>query len=330
MSNAAYVTIGVPVYRGQAFLDETLQSIRRQTHRNLVVVISIDGPDPAAEQLCSRYSKDSRFRVVVQPARLGWVGNLNWLMAQAETPFWYLNAQDDLVDPRYAETLLAHAQKMPEAAVVYSDLVAFGEMDTIMTQSSVTGSAFARQFTLLHDHHAAVAYRGLTRLEALQHAGPIRANEIESFSTDTTWMAAMALWGDLRRVPVTLYHKRYHAENEHAQWLSWPAATMTRAWLVHCADMLEQAMRVDGTAPERRLLWLACVERLLSSRFSFLPSSRYSSSERVSLLAAFFDYLETASYVDVPACLDDDWNDIREWTRALHWSSTTAGSYQQA
>ena len=257
MSNVPYVTIGVPVYHGELFIEETLRSIQDQTHRNIEVIISLDGPQPASEQLCQPFLKDSRFRIVVQPERLGWAGNINWLMAQVETPYWYCNAHDDLVNPRYVETLLDHAQQMPEAAVVYCDLVVFGPRSFKITQPSVTGSAFARQFTLLHKHYAAVAFRGLTRVEALRHSGSIRANEIENFMTDNTWMAAMARWGELQRVPVELYQKRYHSKNEHSKWFTWPAEKITKAWIVHCADMLEQAMLVEATTQEYRYIPLS-------------------------------------------------------------------------
>jgi glycosyltransferase involved in cell wall biosynthesis len=325
MSHAPYVTIAVPVYNGEAFIEEALRSIQQQTHRNIQVIISFDGPQSTSEQLCQRFLEDSRFRIVVQPERLGWVGHINWLMAQVDTPFWYLNAQDDLVDPRYVETLLAHAQNMPEAAVVYSDLVAFGLANETMTQSSVTGSAFARQLALLHEHHAAVAFRGLTRVEALHHAGPIRANEIESFSTDTTWMAAMARWGELQRVPTALYHKRYHSSNEHAKWLTWPAEKIAKAWMVHCVNMLEQAMLVEASIQERRLLWLACVGRLVSWRFDYVASANFSLTERASLLDSFLDYLPTVSYMDIPVWLEECWTHIRQWTRRFYLPVTKTG-----
>ena len=83
VTNSTHVTIGVPVYRGELFVEETLQSIQMQTHRDIEVVISLDGPDPGSEALCAPFLQDSRFRIVIQPERLGWVENINWLMAQA-------------------------------------------------------------------------------------------------------------------------------------------------------------------------------------------------------------------------------------------------------
>src|SRR5215813_12101835 len=128
MASADCVTFGVPVYRGELFLEETLQSIQQQTHRDFEVIISLDGPQPAAEALCQPFLRDSRFRLVTQPERLGWVGNLNWLMAQVATPYWCYQQQDDLLDPRYLEILVDYARHAPEAAVVYCDMEAFGAL----------------------------------------------------------------------------------------------------------------------------------------------------------------------------------------------------------
>ena len=321
MTNEPYVTIGVPVYHGGRYLKETLRSIQIQTYQNIQVIISIDGPQPDSEIICKPFLNDSRFRLMVQPERLGWVGNLNWLMAQANSPFWYCNPQDDLVDPLYVETLLAHAQMMPEAAVVYCDIICFGQKTGKIIQTSVAGSALTRQLTLLLSHFSAVAFRGLTRVEALRHAGNIPDNRIENFAVDTTWMAAMGRWGGLIRVPADLYRKRYHSDNEHMKWLEWSAEKKANAWVIHCVDMLEQAMFISVSPQEKRILWLAGVERLLSRRFDFLPTSDIKSKEKISLYQSFIEYLMNSNHINIPELLDDDWADIKRWTESLYWPS---------
>lgn len=328
MAGAETVTLGVPVYRGELFVEETLRSIQMQTHQDIEVIISLDGPDPASEELCTPFLKDPRFRLTIQPKRLGWVGNINWLMSQVETPYWCYMQQDDLIDPRYLEVLIDYAQQTPEAAVVYCDIVTFGQRQNLrIVQPSVTGGPSARQLALLYGHHSAVAFRGLTRLEALRHSGELRPNEVESFSAETTWMAAVARWGELRRVPGELYRKRYHDENVHTKWSTWPAEKRARAWVVHCADMLEQAMLVQATAQERRLLWLAAVGRLVSPRTAsgYLPVSDLTSVERVSLLDAFFERVQTARTMDIPGLLETNWKDIQQWTRGFYWLPSEGG-----
>jgi len=329
MSASDTVTLGVPVYRGERFIEETLRSIQRQTHPHIEVIVSVDGPDARAEALCAPFASDPRFRLVVQPRRLGWVGNITWLMSQVRTPFWCYQQQDDLLDPRYLEVLLDYARNAPEAAVVYCDIEAFGEYRATIVQSSVTGSAAARQLALLYEHHAAVAFRGLTRAQAL--ANGIPPNEIDNFACETAWMAAMARWGELRRVPVTLYRKRYHDDNEHTKWDRWPLEKRTKAWIVHCAAMLEQAMLVDATAHERRLLWLAAVGRLISPRTAarYLPVADLDAAQRAVMLYAFFDHVWTVRGIDVAALLEASWDDIRHWTSAFYEREET-GEFRRA
>jgi glycosyltransferase involved in cell wall biosynthesis len=67
MIHAPYVTVGVPVYHGGAVIEESLRSIQRQSRRDLTVIISLDGPQPASEEACRPFLKDSRFHLVAQP-----------------------------------------------------------------------------------------------------------------------------------------------------------------------------------------------------------------------------------------------------------------------
>jgi hypothetical protein len=319
MSATEAVTIGVPVYQGELFIEETLRSIQSQTYREIEIIISLDGPQPGAEELCRPFLKDSRFHLITQPERLGWVGNINWLMTQVATPYWCNQPQDDLMDSGYIEVLVDYARRMPEGAVFYCDIEAFGTLHERLIQPSVTGSASTRQLALLNEHFDAVAFRGLTRFEALHLAGGIPSNEVDSFGCDTVWMAAMARWGELWRVPGEMYRKRFHPANEHRKWFGWSVEKFNKAWIVHCAAMLEQAMLVEATAQERRLLWLAAAGRLTSLRtaINHLPIASRTGPERESLLNAFFEYVRTTMRMNIPALLEDRWEEIQQWTRGF-------------
>jgi glycosyltransferase involved in cell wall biosynthesis len=316
----ASVTLGVPVFRGEAFVTETLGSIQAQTHRDLRVLISVDGPDAASEEACRPFLDDARFELIVQPENLGWVENLNWLMARVETDFWCYQQQDDLLDQRYLETLVGQAARSPEAAVVYSDIRTFGDArQRLIVQPSVTGGSVARQLSLLLDHRAAVAFRGLTRSAAARDAR-VRRNIADDFAADTTWMAAVAGAGELHRVPGGLYHKRYHRTNVHTAWGRWAPERRARAWLVHCADMLEHAMEAEGTVGERWLLWLAVVERLRARRTAgaYLEEALMRESGPPPLLDDFMAHVRHERVIDLPALLGSGWRVIRRRTRATH------------
>jgi len=77
MNGADHVTVCVPVHNGRDFVAETLTAIQRQTHPNLTVLISDDASDDGSAEICRAFTRDPRFRLVVQPERLGWIRNCN-------------------------------------------------------------------------------------------------------------------------------------------------------------------------------------------------------------------------------------------------------------
>ena len=176
--------------------------------------------------------------------------NIGWLQQQAATEFWCYQQQDDLLHPSYLETLIEEAYRRPGAAVVYCDMETFGDRTQRFESESVVGSPLNRQLSLLTDHFAGVAFRGLTRVQALvETGGGLVENDVDNFAAETVWIATMATWGDLIRVPSTLYRKRYHSNNAHAVWLSWDRSQRTHPWTTHCHDILEVAMGVAGRGP---------------------------------------------------------------------------------
>src|SRR5688500_12978602 len=175
MAPGPFIEIGVPVWRGAAFVAEALESIRAQRDVRFRVLISLDGPDPASERACRVFLKDSRFGLSIQPRRMGWLQNSEFLRAAAlQTGACYacVQPQDDLMQDGYLATLLEIAESDPQAAVVFSDLEGFGDRSLFFAQPSVTGSPLQRQIALLLHHHGAAAWRGLTRTSALRQVGP--------------------------------------------------------------------------------------------------------------------------------------------------------------
>jgi glycosyltransferase involved in cell wall biosynthesis len=259
------VGIGIPVWRGQGFVAETLRSVVAQRDVRLKIVVSIDGHDEKSAQACRPFAADPRVRIVVQQSRLGWVGNTAAALAAAseDADFACVQPHDDLIDPDYIATLLHAAQAHPQAAVVYSDLDAFGQRAGVDAQNSVLGPPMQRQLSLLKGHYNAVAYRGLTRCSTLRAVPPIAGNDCDDFSCDTVWMARLARTGELIRVPRVLYHKRYYAGSVHASWPTWSPDRRLKAWLRHCLDMLAEALTVAATEHDREQLMDAARDRLL-------------------------------------------------------------------
>jgi glycosyltransferase involved in cell wall biosynthesis len=311
------VTVGVPVYHGEQFVEQALLCLQRQTHRDLEVIISIDGPDPVCEALCRKFLDDPRFRLVVQPERLGWNGNLSWLMSEAKGAYWYFQQQDDLVDETYVEVLLDHLVANPEAVLAYCDIINFGAFEgTISRVPSTLGPPVVRELSLLLSPYLAVGFRGLTRIDVVRSIGGIPANRYDSFGCDMSWLAAVARAGELHRVPVSLYSKLYHEGGMTLSWHRYGKDQAIQAWGTHCFGMLEQALLIYGLTPqEERLLWLAAIERLTSANSAgrYLHFDEFTNGDAEALLSSFLEAAHASWLPHLQGLSEPGWRELEAW-----------------
>ena len=101
-TSRATVTVCVPVWNGEAFVVETLASLKAQTFTDFEALVSVDQSDDRSLAICrSIEAEDSRFSVFEQPGRLGWIGNVNWLLARIQTEFACILPHDDVMAATY-------------------------------------------------------------------------------------------------------------------------------------------------------------------------------------------------------------------------------------
>jgi GT2 family glycosyltransferase len=267
MAGSGSILVGVPVWQGAEFVAATIDSILRQEGADITVLIAIDGADASSEEVLRPYLSDPRISLVIHPERLGWVGNTAFLFRSAVNrgfEFACIQPHDDMMEPGYLAALVQQAAARPTASVAYSDIKIL-DSDRVITVPQVVGTPVDRQLAMLRTQFAAAAFRGLTRVSALQRLPPISGNAVGDFGVDTVWCARLATAGELVRVARPLYTKRYHARNTHGVWTTWEPERRVGAWMRHCLDMLAEALTVAETVDDRIAIGTAAVQRFLES-----------------------------------------------------------------
>jgi glycosyltransferase involved in cell wall biosynthesis len=107
MKDGTLVGVVVPVYNGEATLDETLRSVRAQTHAALEIIVVDDGSTDDTHAIAQAHATaDARVRVLHQSnAGVAAARNAGWREARAEY-LAFVDA-DDLWAPRKIELQLA-------------------------------------------------------------------------------------------------------------------------------------------------------------------------------------------------------------------------------
>jgi glycosyltransferase involved in cell wall biosynthesis len=106
MSEHDLVTIIIPAFNAARTIDETLRSVRSQTHRRLEILVVDDGSNDATPQIVQRHgAADRRIRLIQQPHR-GVAAARNRAIAEAKGDFVAPIDADDLWQPDKIEKQL--------------------------------------------------------------------------------------------------------------------------------------------------------------------------------------------------------------------------------
>lgn len=223
-NNRSRVTALVPAYQAADFIQRTLDSLSSQTHGNFDVIISVDVCDDETHAICERHDEDDpRFRVILQSERLGYVGNCNFLLGQADADYVLFAFHDDVLAPDYVEKLGGVLDSRPEVVNCYSDVLLTpveGEQELwVYKELEGISNRVQRGASVLNCFGKWwVPNRGVFRLREARRIQGLKKHGAGEFSADWPWLFHMALLGEFARVPETLCFKYYQPGSLSRNW----------------------------------------------------------------------------------------------------------------
>jgi glycosyltransferase involved in cell wall biosynthesis len=200
------VTICIPAWQAEPFIDRTLRCARRQTHADVRILVSVDlGEDGTADRCRAHASDDSRIEVFVHAERLGWVQNANFLLDRVSTEFYFLYFHDDVIDESYTERLLEALRRRPDAGSVHCDMGHFGASDSISIGREYLGSSARRLMTFLYAPRKGSPLRSLTRSALLRSGLRLPVEAENGFWANQPFLMKLLAAGPALRLPEVLY-----------------------------------------------------------------------------------------------------------------------------
>jgi glycosyltransferase involved in cell wall biosynthesis len=118
--NIPLVSICIPTYNGEEFLQESLNSILIQTYRNIEIVFSDDESTDATIEILNDFKTKSPFPVILQNhVRSGIGANWNNALKYANGKYIKFLFQDDILEPECIEKMVDLAESDPSIGLVY-------------------------------------------------------------------------------------------------------------------------------------------------------------------------------------------------------------------
>ena len=118
------VSICLPIYNGEEFLADCIDSVLEQTHTDFELLIVDDGSTDGSAAIVESYaSRDPRVRYHRNEKNLGLVANWNRCVALAKHDWIKFVFQDDLIAPTCLERLMTLADGLPVLVTCKRDFI---------------------------------------------------------------------------------------------------------------------------------------------------------------------------------------------------------------
>jgi hypothetical protein len=253
------VTICIPAWRSESFIEGTLRCAQDQTHSKLRILVSVDACDDATAEICQAHARaDQRIEVFVQKERLGWARNVNYLLDRVQTEFYFLYFHDDVIEKSYTARLLARLTDRADAISAHCDMGHFGAPAAVSIGRDYEGGPVARLCTFLLAPDRGSPLRSLTRTSALRGGLRMPTDAPDGFWANEPYLMRLIGAGPALRVPEILYTRWNRREGGlTAGWTSLKREQIVAGLRANTQTALGIIDDIPATETEREVLRFA-------------------------------------------------------------------------
>jgi len=207
------VSVGLPVFNGEAFLEDAIRSVLAQTLGDLELILCDNASSDRTAEICRDYAaREPRVRYFRNPRNLGAAANYNLAFSHARGRYFKWLAHDDRMLPSF----LAKTYRVLEErrdAVLCNTVISYidsGGAQLGLYDSKLLGadslSPSARFAWMVLRSHTCVDFFGLIRRESLRHS----LLHGSFHGADRALLAQLALRGRMIQLPAPLLAVREH------------------------------------------------------------------------------------------------------------------------
>lgn len=208
------VGVGMPVYNGERFVAEAIESVLRQTEPDFELVISDNASTDRTADICRGYAAaDRRIRYFRNDINQGALPNFNRVFELARGKYFKWAAHDDVLHPDFLRRCVEALEAAPDGALCYTANEYIDEAGTVLGAKAqhVPGSdapdSAERFAALALRPHDCYGMMGVMRRAFVEQAMPM-----EGFhGGDRVLLARIALAGRYIEIRDPLLKVRDHA-----------------------------------------------------------------------------------------------------------------------
>jgi glycosyltransferase involved in cell wall biosynthesis len=215
VQNEPSLSIGMPVFNGEKYIKEAIDSILGQTYTDFELIISDNASTDHTQQICLAYAKmDSRLRYYRNKRNLGAPRNFNRVFELSHSKYFKWAAYDDLLAPEYLEKCIGQLEKDPSIILCHSRTARIDEQGVIVgnydhkmrIDSTKIHERFGDLISLMHNPCWPIF--GVTYASIMKKT-PLHGDYL---GADGNLLAELSLYGRIYEIPEYLFFRRDHPQ----------------------------------------------------------------------------------------------------------------------
>jgi glycosyltransferase involved in cell wall biosynthesis len=217
MGHTARVCIGIPVYNGQRYLPQAIESILSQSFEDLEIIISDNASTDETGEICRGFAaKDKRIKYERLTTNIGAILNYARTYKRSSGQYFKWAAHDDLCEPTFIERCVEALDADPSAVLAYPKAKFIDSQGNYIkdynvklpTDSNVPSVRFRAIATAHHRTTNNLEIFGLMRRSAID----MIPQQGTYAGSDRVFLARLALYGRFVEVPEVLFLSRDHPD----------------------------------------------------------------------------------------------------------------------
>lgn len=226
-NNKPRVSIGLPVYNGERFLKEALDSLLAQTYTDFELIISDNASTDQTESICRTYeASDRRIHYYRNKENVGAAQNFNRVFELSSGEYFKWATADDVCSPELVARCLSVLDTTSTAVLACAKTGFIDETGTLFDRSDPgwdlrNDAAHERLRYVIYAGHLVNPHYGLVRTPALSKTRLIRNYS----GGDYCVLGELSLLGKFFEIPECLFFRRFQpdASSQHSNDLEWLA-----------------------------------------------------------------------------------------------------------
>lgn len=131
------VSVCIPVYNGELYLEQALESVKSQTYKNIEIIISDDDSWDSSLKIIKEFKKNVNFPIHVfshEPKGIG--SNWNYCVSKANGEYIKFLFQDDILEPNCINEMVAKIDSHEDVGLVACkrDFIFNKKIDSLMEE----------------------------------------------------------------------------------------------------------------------------------------------------------------------------------------------------